>query len=247
MLEVLTRTVSTEAARPLLIRRPGRISSGGERVWAVAYANGAVVWGSWGDDHELLAAAEALAAASPDPPSAVDPLILVCTHGLHDACCAIRGRPVAEALASRWPGWTWECSHVGGDRFAANVVLLPDGVYYGNLDPASAVETVQSHLDGKLSVVHLRGLTSMPPPAQVAAAAVHERLGPLGPRDVHVTGVERTAAGSWAVELSAPLRGLPVIRAVVAAVRRPPAQLTCRALAVTPATEYRVVDLSLTP
>ena len=67
------------------------------------------------------------------------PILLVCTHGVHDTCCALRGRPVAAALAARWPGQVWECSHVGGDRFAPNVVVLPDGFYYGNLDPETAV------------------------------------------------------------------------------------------------------------
>ena len=34
------------------------------------------------------------------------------------------GRPVAVALAEARTGWdVWECSHVGGDRFAANVLL----------------------------------------------------------------------------------------------------------------------------
>ena len=32
-----------------------------------------------------------------------EPLFLVCTHGRHDRCCALRGRPVAAALAARHP------------------------------------------------------------------------------------------------------------------------------------------------
>ena len=49
-------------------------------------------------------------------------LLLVCTHGRHDACCAERGRPFAAALAQVAPEETWEVSHIGGDRFAANVL-----------------------------------------------------------------------------------------------------------------------------
>ena len=58
---------------------------------------------------------------------------------------------MAAALAEHWPEAVWECSHVGGDRFAANVVVLPDGFYYGQLDPESAVATVRSHLTGAVA------------------------------------------------------------------------------------------------
>ncbi len=67
-------------------------------------------------------------------------MALVCTHGRHDVCCAVRGRPVAAALAAAATGWdVWECSHVGGDRFAANVLLVPSGELFGSLDEATAV------------------------------------------------------------------------------------------------------------
>ena len=38
--------------------------------------------------------------------------------------CALRGRPVAAAMDPLWPGRVWECSHLGGDRFAATAVLF---------------------------------------------------------------------------------------------------------------------------
>src|SRR5262245_13618317 len=56
------------------------------------------------------------------------PLLLVCTHGKHDRCCARYGRPLYEALdEAAEENWVWQTSHVGGDRFAGNVVCLPDG------------------------------------------------------------------------------------------------------------------------
>ena len=35
---------------------------------------------------------------------------------------------MAAVLAERWPDLVWECTHVGGDRFAANILVVPDGV-----------------------------------------------------------------------------------------------------------------------
>ena len=46
---------------------------------------------------------------------------------------------VAARLATRYPEETWECSHLGGDRFAGTMVLLPHGVSYGWVDDGDAV------------------------------------------------------------------------------------------------------------
>ena len=169
-------------------------------------------------------------------------VILVCTHGVHDACCAIRGRPVAAALTEQWPGQVWECSHVGGDRFAPNVVVLPDGFYYGNLDPDSAVRTVRQHLAGAVEAAVARrgqrsaartgrgrrGVRAARPPGSGAVTVEHVHQ--VGPHDGH--GSETTVNLRW------PDHGLVLVEVV--AVRRPPAQLTCRAARETPATEYQV-------
>src|SRR3546814_4969337 len=48
-------------------------------------------------------------------------LHLVCTNGRHDPCCADFGRPVVRALRAAGVE-VMESSHVGGDRFAANIV-----------------------------------------------------------------------------------------------------------------------------
>ena len=243
VLELLTRTAQAQSARPLLIRRPGRSEARSEQSWAVVYENGAVLWGRWRWDDDLRGAADALAASPPEPDRVPAPLLLVCAHGLHDVCCALRGRPVAAALAAEWPEATWECSHVGGDRFAANLVVLPDGVYYGNLNAASAVDVVQGHLAGEVAVEHLRGMTRVPPPAQVAVAEVHRRYGPFAAGDVEVAVIDHASNGSWRIELTTP-GAASAVTVTIAATRRRPAQLTCRAPGDTPAMEYHVVEVT---
>jgi hypothetical protein len=105
-----------------------------------------------------------------------EPLFLVCTHGSHDACCGLFGRPVADALAEWWPVETWECSHIGGDRFAANVVCLPEGTYFGRLDPDTAPVVIAGFLDGQVDLGHYRGRTSYPFSVQAAETWVRRRL-----------------------------------------------------------------------
>ncbi len=189
------------------------------------------------------AAARSLAVGAADaaaPVPAGEPVVLVCAHGTHDTCCAVRGRAVAAALAARWPESVWECSHLGGDRFAPNVVVLPDATYYGNLESDSAVQVIADHLAGRLDVRWLRGLARFPPPAQAAIAEVHRRLGPLPASAVVAEPAEQLDIHHWRVPvIGAGRRWL----ATVVAERREPAVLTCRARSATPATAYRVTSL----
>jgi hypothetical protein len=236
------------ATRVLLIRRPGRIDRRAARRWIVTGLDSTTVSGSWQHDRDLLEAIDALAAGSPASAEPPHPLILVCAHGVHDVCCALRGRPVASELASRWPELVWECSHIGGDRFAPNVVLLPDGFYYGNLDPASAMHTVEAHLAGTVRADRLRGMARYLPPVQAAAIAAYERYGPLRPSDVIVRATEHIGPhqghGSETIVDLVIKPGQRMVRVRVLSVRRTEARLTCRAARETPATEYRIIDFS---
>ncbi len=231
-------------ARTFLIRRPGRRSaSGGRRAWAVAdVVADRITWGTWEQPADLLAAA--VPALHADSSSwGREPTLLVCAHGRHDTCCAVRGRPVAAALAERWPEATWECSHVGGDRFAANVVVLPDGTYYGSLDESSGLDVVEGHLAGAVDPDFLRGSSALPPVAQVVAAAAHERWGPAGSRAV--VGYRCAPAGedAWTVELAAVAPFPSRVTATVRARAAEPAVLTCRAAGATAARRWVVEGL----
>jgi len=233
--------------RVLLVRRPGRIDRQARRSWILAGLDMDTVTGPWQNDDDLLGAADALTRASRVAgPS--QPVILVCTHGVHDVCCALRGRPVASALASRWPGLVWECSHIGGDRFAPNVVVLPDGFYYGNLDPDSALGTIEAHLAGTVLPDRLRGMARFVPPVQAAVIAAHQHFGPLGPADVSVPATQHIGphdghgSETFVDLVIEPQQRL--VRVHVLSVRRPEAQLTCRALRETPATEYQIIDVT---
>ena len=86
-----------------------------------------------------------------------DPLYLVCVDGKHDKCCAKFGLPVYRAMVRAAGEAAWQSSHVGGDRFAANVVCLPSGVYYGHVDPHEAECLVRDTEAGYVHLDRFRG------------------------------------------------------------------------------------------
>ena len=120
----------------------------------------------------------------------VHPMLLVCTHGRKDACCAIKGRPVADALAVQYPEQTWQCTHFGGDRWAGNLLIAPHGLMYGQLDAVSAPPIAAAAQLGQVSLNNLRGRTGIDPFAQVAEITVRERTGLSGLDDVLASSVE---------------------------------------------------------
>ncbi|GLP81343.1 sucrase ferredoxin [Mycobacterium antarcticum] len=122
------------------------------------------------------------------------PLVAVCAHGKHDQCCAVRGRGALAAIAARYPENTWECSHLGGDRFAATMLVLPEGLCYGRVDEADPPELVRLYLDGRLDNAHLRGRTSLPQAVQAAQYFARDltgedRIDALAPLRVESDGV----------------------------------------------------------
>jgi hypothetical protein len=121
-------------------------------------------------------------------------LLCVCTNGRHDACCAEFGRPVAMALDAARPEETWEVSHVGGDRFAGNMVVLPEGLYYGRLDPHAALRVADAHRHGELELDHLRGRSSYPMAVQAAEIALRRELGATGIGDLVLVRGRRAEA-----------------------------------------------------
>jgi hypothetical protein len=115
------------------------------------------------------------------------PLLLVCTHGKHDRCCARYGRPLYQGLDEQVEeGWVWQCSHVGGDRFAGNVVVLPEGLYFGRVGPGEAWRVLDEYLAGRIELEHYRGRSCYSFTTQAAERSVREATGLTGLDDLQL-------------------------------------------------------------
>lgn len=159
---------------------------------------------------------------------------LVCTNGARDPCCAIRGPAVAQALERVLPGQVYECSHLGGHRFAANVLVLPDALCFGRLDARTAVALAAELEAGRLPLGHLRGRTMLQPEQQAAEILVRRGLGLTGLDDVrHVEGM--TFALSDGRRVTARLQGEEL----------EPQRVSCRDEKVEASTRWTLEELVL--
>jgi hypothetical protein len=214
-----------------MVRRPGeRLSDSGMR-WAVADTTPGVEtvrWSTRSSDAELL---QVPWDGSVGEPSTL-PTYLVCTHGAHDACCAVRGRPLARALPLTGAEVdVWETSHLGGDRFAANVVVLPWGFVYGQV-PVEGAELVAAHTAGEVALPWLRGRAGLVPAAQAAQHHARGELGLLGVADLVPRGVrtlDPPAAGTERFEVTMAGPDGDVVVTVESRRSAEAARLTCAA------------------
>lgn len=184
----IARRFEAAGMRIAAIRRPGRRPLTPRWRWFIAQS---------GEGVEALHHGEVsgprdyldIALTGSDGEVSTAPLVAVCAHGKHDQCCAVRGRSATAAIAARYPEFTWECSHLGGDRFAATMLVLPAGLCYGRVDSTDAAELVRLYLDGRLDNRFLRGRTSLPHAVQAAqyfarAQSGEDRIDALSPLDV---------------------------------------------------------------
>ncbi|HEY0494851.1 MAG TPA: sucrase ferredoxin, partial [Kutzneria sp.] len=130
-------------------------------------------------------------------------VLLVCTNGRRDVCCAVEGRPLAGALAAVNPGRVWETTHTGGHRFSPTAVLLPTGYLYGRVSPADGQRLLDS--DG-IELTGNRGRSCWSRPGQVAELAVRELLAEPNPEALSVSAdgvvVTHSDGREWAVTVT---------------------------------------------
>ena len=105
------------------------------------------------------------------------PLLLICTHAKRDKCCAVKGRPLVNALHERHPfgpgnDIVWETSHIKGHRFAPTMLLMPWAYSFGRMNVEATEAMLAAAGDGLYFVPGNRGRGTLAPIEQVAELAV---------------------------------------------------------------------------
>ncbi|MGB3052784.1 MAG: sucrase ferredoxin [Polyangiales bacterium] len=191
----LGRWLETPRSRLQLIRRPGRsgkrplfmtVSSAGDRSQTSKLELGRY--------EELV---DLDLDALPVAPS--EPICLVCVHGRRDRCCGVLGGAVFRAIQSQGVD-AWQTSHLGGHRFAACALWLPDGLMYGRLRAEHAPAWVAARRAGEVGELDLfRGRCAYDRPTQAAEIILRRRLGLNAADGIEWLETDSKAESSWEV------------------------------------------------
>jgi hypothetical protein len=133
------------------------------------------------------------------------PLYLVCTHGKRDKCCAKFGYALYKSLrAGRGDAereQIWQSSHIGGDRFAANLICFPHGLFYAHVT-ADAGQTILAEYEQgrRLVLTGYRGRTCYSYPVQAAEFFIRRETGISAIGELRYRRHERTGEKSWLVK-----------------------------------------------
>jgi hypothetical protein len=248
----LHRKAAAAGLRLLLIRRPGRRGPGEPSACFVAHTSRRDRWlerRRLDDPAELLELDMAQVVAGERPgfgEEATGPVYLACTNGRHDRCCATYGRPLALALQASHGDLVWESSHIGGDRFAGNLVCLPDGHYFGRVGPGDAERVVGQHRKGTLDLDHWRGCCVDPPVVQAAEWFARRRAALVGVDDLVLDGRDRLEGGVDAVRFQRAGGGR--LRVVLRVTRdADPRPLTCHSDRPEPPLSFTLLELAAGP
>ncbi len=146
----------------------------------------------------LAAVAELLETAGPEDGELLrQPVIACCTHGVRDACCAKFGLALVSALreaasASGSSIEVREASHLGGDRFAPTLLVLPSGHTYGHLDPSDAPALLEATSAALPLAGRFRGSLWLDPLEQLAEIAAFDLARASSTALTALSEIERT-------------------------------------------------------
>ena len=152
--------------------------------------------------YDLLGYDLAAVASGRDPQggeTSAEPLFLVCTHGRRDKCCAKFGVPLYNALREHVGDSVWQSSHVGGDRFAGNLVCFPHGLFYAHATPEAGRRLADAYRAGRVLAEEFRGRACYSHHVQAAEAFVRAEAGVAGVEDLRFLSAHTEGADAWHV------------------------------------------------
>ncbi|MCG8588206.1 MAG: hypothetical protein MJE66_02870 [Proteobacteria bacterium] len=161
----------------------------------------------------------------------------VCTDGKVDPCCAREGMGLYRRLEAQVGDAAWRVTHLGGCRFASNLIAFPHGVQYGRVRAADVERLVDATRRDEIVPDLYRGRVLLDADANAAEAMLRRARGawgvgdfePLEDRDAASHAFRDRAGRVWRVRLRK--RTGPVAR------------LTCRAAEASVTSDYECLSI----
>ncbi len=223
--------------RLALIRQTGRSSGPVSVFWAFSRERDPRLYRAEFETHEDI---------SFDLERLVDPveghLFAVCTHGTHDACCARFGNKIYSQMRAV-SGNVWQISHIGGCRFAPNVVCLPHGIVYGRVERDDCTEIISRYNQGSLLPPKLRGRSCYSKTVQIAEQFLRSTKAFLALDELNLESEQEVEPGYTTVTFAA--RDLTLHRIAVALQdSQTSTYKSCAALELTPRKKFTLFEIT---
>ena len=175
-------------------------------------------------------------------------LLIVCTNGRRDWCCARFGTDTYLELirasgAVSAQTTIWQSSHVGGHRFAPNIACLPAGLFYGRVEKDELPILIENCCKGHIYPAKARGRSRYPGPIQAAEIYLKMRSGTDNHEVYQVSQVVESQPDEWMVRFRSADTNL--IHSVVIGRETSTQQVfkSCNDTAAVPFTFYKLVDI----
>lgn len=112
-------------------------------------------------------------------------IVLCCTHGVKDKCCAKFGNASFKALdeaAQSYPGEfeIWQSTHLGGCRLASAALVFPALRKYGRIEPEQATALLDTERRDQPYLPCYRGDAALSPAQQIADIEARNQLQRVG-------------------------------------------------------------------
>ncbi|MBZ0291777.1 MAG: hypothetical protein K8L99_04345 [Anaerolineae bacterium] len=147
------------------------------------------------DPNAIIADHEAYAEQRSD-----EQLYLICTNARRDRCCARYGPAIYRKLADLAGEQVWQCTHLGGHRFAPTALFLPQGVCYGRIHESEVDELFDSNRSQKIYLERCRGRVCYTKPVQAADQMLRTRTHKRHLDDFHLHSVKEQDKNRWQVQ-----------------------------------------------
>jgi hypothetical protein len=201
------------------------------------------------DDYSRLTEFDFASLISGKPPADEhtfrDPLFLVCTHGRRDKCCAKFGYPLYKSLRESAGQSVWQSSHVGGDRFAANLLCFPHGLFYAHMTADTGKAIIKDYEESQLALQNYRGRACYSYPVQAAEFFIRSESGLSGIDDLRYLAHVRLGEERWQIRFLQRNAGLVHEVKVSRFMSDFQNYVTCHAAEVRPMPQFRLDDYEI--
>jgi hypothetical protein len=203
------------------------------------------------DQHERLLEIDVASAAAGNASAGGlvtrdESLFLVCTHGKRDKCCAKFGYAVYKAARDSVRvdagADVWQSSHVGGDRFAANLICFPHGLFYAHVTEEGVRAIMDEYRQRRLVLFEYRGRACYSFPVQAAEFFVRRETGLLGLDELRYLNQERLGETLWCVRFTTNAGGVVHQARVASTFSEFQNFITCQSTEEKSITQYQLED-----